>query len=35
MLTDAGRVQLGLEKEGWQRSSDAINEVLGWAGGAA
>jgi transcriptional regulator len=35
ILTEAGRRRIGVEKEGWQRSSDAVNWVLGWAGGDA
>lgn len=34
-LTDAGFTQLGLEKASWARSSEAVNWVLGWAGGEA
>ncbi len=35
VLTADGRRQLGVEREGWERASAAVNEVLGWAGGAA
>lgn len=35
MLTGAGRRRLGLERESWARSSEAVNRVLGWAGGEA
>lgn len=33
MLTDAGRQQLGIERASWERSSEAVNWVLGWEGG--
>jgi DNA-binding LacI/PurR family transcriptional regulator len=34
-LTTAGEKQLEREKEKWARASEAVNWVLGWAGGAA
>jgi PadR family transcriptional regulator, regulatory protein PadR len=34
-LTALGRRQLEVEREAWQRSSNAINWVLNWAGGAS
>lgn len=33
MLTDAGQRQLGVERVSWERSSKAVNWVLGWEGG--
>lgn len=35
MLTDAGRRQLGLERDAWERSVRAMGWVLGWSGGEA
>ena len=35
MLTAAGRRELGREESQWERSSTAVNRVLGWTGGAA
>jgi PadR family transcriptional regulator, regulatory protein PadR len=32
-LTAAGRRQLALEQVQWERSSGAVNWVLGWTGG--
>ena len=34
-LTPAGRRELEREQAEWERSSSAVNRVLGWAGGAA
>lgn len=34
-LTPAGRHQLEVEQEAWRRSSNAVNWVLTWAGGAS
>ncbi len=33
-LTPAGERQLGAEHRAWERSSSAVNWVLGWEGGA-
>jgi DNA-binding PadR family transcriptional regulator len=35
MLTPAGERQLEAERAAWDRSSAAVNRVLGWQGGAA
>ena len=35
MLTTAGRRELAREQWQWERSSAAVNWVLGWQGGAA
>ncbi len=35
MLTPAGERQLAAEQAAWDRSSAAVNWVLGWQGGAA
>jgi PadR family transcriptional regulator, regulatory protein PadR len=35
LLTPAGERKLGTESEYWKRSSGAVNQVLGWEGGAA
>jgi PadR family transcriptional regulator, regulatory protein PadR len=32
-LTTAGRRELAREQWQWERSSNAVNQVLGWAGG--
>lgn len=34
-LTRAGREQLAAERAAWERTSGAVNWVLGWTGGAA
>jgi PadR family transcriptional regulator, regulatory protein PadR len=34
-LTSAGRRELAREQSQWERSSAAVNWVLGWKGGAA
>ena len=34
-LTAAGRRELAREQTQWERSSTAVNEVLGWTGGVA
>jgi transcriptional regulator len=34
MLTAAGRRELARERSQWERSSAAVNWVLGWSGGA-
>jgi PadR family transcriptional regulator, regulatory protein PadR len=34
-LTAAGRRELAREQAQWKRSSEAVNWVLGWSGGAA
>jgi PadR family transcriptional regulator, regulatory protein PadR len=34
-LTAAGRRELAREQSQWERSSKAVNRVLGWAGGLA
>ena len=31
-LTAAGRKQLALERQSWERSAAAVNWILGWAG---
>ena len=31
-LTGAGRKQLALERQAWERSAAAVNWILGWAG---
>ena len=33
-LTPAGRKQLALERQAWERSSAAVNWILGWVGEA-
>lgn len=35
MLTRAGERELEREQSQWERSSTAVNHVLGWTGGAA
>ncbi len=35
MLTAAGERELARERSQWERSSEAVNRVLDWAGGAA
>ena len=35
MLTASGRRELAREQSQWERSSAAVNWVLGWTGGAA
>ena len=35
MLTPAGEAQLARELSDWERSSQAVNWVLGWGGGVA
>jgi PadR family transcriptional regulator, regulatory protein PadR len=35
MLTAAGRRELAREQSQWERSSTAVNQVLGWSGGVA
>ncbi|HEV2149221.1 MAG TPA: PadR family transcriptional regulator [Longimicrobiaceae bacterium] len=35
MLTAAGERELARERSQWERSSAAVNWVLGWSGGAA
>ncbi len=35
LLTSAGERQLDAEQQAWDRSSAAVNWVLGWQGGAA
>lgn len=35
MLTTAGERELARERQQWERSSAAVNGVLGWSGGAA
>ena len=34
LLTDAGRLQLDRERAAWERTVNAVNGVLNWAGGA-
>jgi PadR family transcriptional regulator, regulatory protein PadR len=34
-LTPAGERQLARESAGWERTSTAVNRVLGWSGGVA
>jgi len=34
-LTPAGRKQLAVEREQWERSAQAVNWILAWAGGAS
>jgi PadR family transcriptional regulator len=34
-LTAAGRKQLAVEREQWERSTQAVNWILDWAGGAS
>lgn len=35
ILTAAGERELARERQQWERSSSAVNWVLGWSGGAA
>ncbi len=34
LFTDAGRLQLDRERAAWERTVNAVNGVLNWAGGA-